>query len=294
MPEHVEQSLRKPKIETEVNFSDVQESSGSSSKLKIPAINERNYVSPYPVLPETKCSSQVTRLKNVLNVESETSSASSSSTPSSFITDRDSYFEESPTLKEEPSNEISPGSESSMAMVGRGFAGSPKGFGGLLTAISSLNSFPIKQTIRNAELFQLCQLLPKHPCGDVSKILMGFSVVHQFVIPNLVSLDGKGTIPALFTQEMLPWMIQSPLMPNIAILMASYTEALDEGFEVVKHSEALSIKAHVLSLINQFLTQDFDIVGGEALRAVIHLVILEVSHDERDFLSKVLAADVDW
>ena len=102
--------------------------------------------------------------------------------------------------------------------------------------------------------------------------------VHQFVIPNLVSLDGRGTIPALFLQEMLPWMIQSPLMPNIAILMASYTQALDQGYEMIKQSEPLSIKAHVLSLINQFLKQDFNVVGGEALRAVIHLVILEVSN----------------
>jgi hypothetical protein len=101
--------------------------------------------------------------------------------------------------------------------------------------------------------------------------------VHQFVIPNLVSLDGRGTIPALFLQEMLPWMIQSPLMPNIAILMASYTQALDQRHEMIKQSEPLSIKAHVLSLINHFLRQDFNVVGGEALRAVIHLVILEVS-----------------
>jgi hypothetical protein len=75
---------------------------------------------------------------------------------------------------------------------------------------------------------------------------------------------------------MLPWMIQSPLMPNIAILMASATQA-EHGMEVIKHSETLAIKSRVLALINQFLKQDFTIVGGEALRAVIHLAILEVS-----------------
>ena len=67
-------------------------------------------------------------------------------------------------------------------------------------------------------------------------------------------------------------------MPNIAILMASYTQAQENALEVRKYSETLSIKALVLSLINNFLRQDFDVVGGEALRAVIHLVILEVSH----------------
>jgi hypothetical protein len=84
-------------------------------------------------------------------------------------------------------------------------------------------------------------------------------------------------LPALFVEHMLPWMIQSPLMPNIAILMASYTQAQEQCLEIQKSSEILSIKAHVLSLINTFLRQDFDLVGGEALRAVIHLVILEVS-----------------
>lgn len=92
-----------------------------------------------------------------------------------------------------------------------------------------------------------------------------------------MSVDGRGPVPVLFVEHMLPWMIQSPLMPNIAILMASYTQAFEQGLEVQKYSETLSIKSHVLSLINEFLRQDFDLVGGEALRAVIHLVILEVS-----------------
>lgn len=92
----------------------------------------------------------------------------------------------------------------------------------------------------------------------------------------MVSVDGKGALPVLFVEQMLPWMIQSPLMPNIAILMASYTQAVEQGLEARKYSETLSIKSHVLSLINAFLRQDFDLVGGEALRAVTHLVIIEV------------------
>lgn len=63
-------------------------------------------------------------------------------------------------------------------------------------------------------------------------------------------------------------------MPNIAILMASATQA-EHGLEVMKHSETFAIKSRVLALINQFLKQDFSVVGGEALRAVIHLAILE-------------------
>lgn len=158
MPEHADQRSRKQKIEAEVNFSDMRESRGSSSRLKIPAINERPYVSPYPVLSEGRPPKQTSPLKNTLKVESGSSSTSSSSTPSSFLTDRDGYFEVSTPSKIELRDYGSPDSDSRMAMVGRDFTGSPKGFGGVLTAVSSLNNLPIKPTIRNAELFQLCEL----------------------------------------------------------------------------------------------------------------------------------------
>lgn len=95
-------------------------------------------------------------------------------------------------------------------------------------------------------------------------------------MPNLVSIDGKN-VPPLFLREMLPWMIQSPLMPNIAIMMASATQSSEQQLMVKKSSETLSIQNHVFKIINQFLKQDFNQVGGEALRAVIHLAILEVS-----------------
>lgn len=64
-------------------------------------------------------------------------------------------------------------------------------------------------------------------------------------------------------------------MPDIGILMASATQA-EEGRQVIKLSETSRIKSKVLGLINDFLEQDFKVVGGEALRAVIHLVVLEV------------------
>jgi hypothetical protein len=99
--------------------------------------------------------------------------------------------------------------------------------------------------------------------------------VHSYVVPNLVSIDGQN-VPLLFQREMLPWMIQSPLMPNIAIMMASATQTSEQELTVKKSSETLSIQSHVFKIINQFLKQDFSEVGGEALRAVIHLAILEV------------------
>ena len=100
--------------------------------------------------------------------------------------------------------------------------------------------------------------------------------VHSYVVPNLVSIDGQN-VPPLFLREMLPWMIQSPLMPNIAIMMASATQSSEQELMVKKSSETLSIQSHVFKIINQFLKGDFSEVGGEALRAVIHLAISEVS-----------------
>lgn len=101
----------------------------------------------------------------------------------------------------------------------------------------------------------------------------------RFVAPNLVSIDGEGQ-PAVFLAEVLPWQLQSPLMPNIGILMASATQALDTGVEMVKNPESLLVKARVLSYINQFLNmadgETFHIIAAEALKCVINLVVMEV------------------
>jgi hypothetical protein len=69
-------------------------------------------------------------------------------------------------------------------------------------------------------------------------------------------------------------------MPNISILLASATQTqeLESSSEITRKrgNETLVLKSFVLGLINQFLRQDFRLVGGEALRAVLHLAILEV------------------
>jgi hypothetical protein len=68
-------------------------------------------------------------------------------------------------------------------------------------------------------------------------------------------------------------------MPNISILLASATQTqeLESSSEITRKrgNETLVLKSFVLGLINQFLRQDFGLVGGEALRAVFHLAILE-------------------
>jgi len=65
-------------------------------------------------------------------------------------------------------------------------------------------------------------------------------------------------------------------MPNIAILMASATQGYLRNPEREMTSEALVIKQHVLALVNRFIRQDFHVVGHQAMRIVIHLVIIEV------------------
>lgn len=65
-------------------------------------------------------------------------------------------------------------------------------------------------------------------------------------------------------------------MPHIAILMSSASQAAEPALQTTRASETIVIKTQVLSLINEFLRQDFSAVGGEALRAVIHLVVIEV------------------
>ena len=99
-------------------------------------------------------------------------------------------------------------------------------------------------------------------------------IVHQYVVPRLCSVDGSH-MPELFVREIQPWMVQSPMMPNIAILMASATQSYLDQSEA-RYSETLIIKSHVLALINQFIRQDFNVIGNQALRIVIHIVVIEV------------------
>ena len=100
--------------------------------------------------------------------------------------------------------------------------------------------------------------------------------VLQFVAPNLVSIDGE-SMPFIFRSIMLPWMLQSHLFPNIAILMASVVQVLEKGEEAPESSsEPLAMKVKVLGMINRVLgSGQYDL--SDVLRSVINLVIIEVS-----------------
>src|SRR5689334_2451111 len=71
---------------------------------------------------------------------------------------------------------------------------------------------------------------------------------------------------------MLPWMLQSPLFPNIAILMASATQALE--LRQPKHtSETYLLRSRVLRLLNKAISGSHD--RSDIWRCIIHIVVIE-------------------
>lgn len=91
--------------------------------------------------------------------------------------------------------------------------------------------------------------------------------------PSIVSIDGGGLPPA-FRAVMLPWMLQSPLFPHIAVLMSSVTQALDLGRQPNEAVEPLVLKSRVLTMINKALSTGHDL--SDLLRCAINLVVIEV------------------
>lgn len=86
-------------------------------------------------------------------------------------------------------------------------------------------------------------------------------------------------------------MLKSPLMPNVAILLAAAAQANDG---TGKRDEMLVIKSHVLGLVNRFIQEDFCLVANQALRIVIHLVVLEVSYGLEVEENEGAIADEVW
>ncbi|KAF4878884.1 hypothetical protein CGCSCA1_v001451 [Colletotrichum siamense] len=133
------------------------------------------------------------------------------------------------------------------------FYNSPTSIGGILTEVTTLNGMPLPQGHRTTELLH-------------------FYI--QVVAPNMVSIDGQSQ-PPVFLAEVLPWMLQSPLFPNIGILMSSTTQSLEHGLEITKNPESLALKAHVLSIIAEYMERPFDAIAVEMVRSVVNLVVME-------------------
>jgi hypothetical protein len=125
-----------------------------------------------------------------------------------------------------------------------------------------MESHPIEKTARNAELMDFCKFNP-------------YPFFIGYVSPNLVSIDGKDT-PEVYQTLMLPWMLQSPMFPKIALLMASLAQTLEMGRQTANGTEPYVLKAKVLNMMNSA-------VGGgqhdkvDIWRCIIHLVVTEVS-----------------
>ncbi|KAH7029155.1 uncharacterized protein B0I36DRAFT_290568 [Microdochium trichocladiopsis] len=94
------------------------------------------------------------------------------------------------------------------------------------------------------------------------------------VIPNLVSIDGE-TEPVVWKNNVLPWQLQSPLMPQIALLMAATTRGLERG----TMKDTFAIKAKVLNCINAYLATStpvtFQAVAAEAVGCIMSMVVTE-------------------
>ncbi|KAE9580206.1 hypothetical protein CGCF415_v007068 [Colletotrichum fructicola] len=133
------------------------------------------------------------------------------------------------------------------------FYNNPTSIGGILTEVTTLNGMPLPQGPRTTELLH-------------------FYI--QVVAPNMVSIDGQSQ-PPVFLAEVLPWMLQSPLFPNIGILMSSTTQSLEHGLEITKNPESLALKAHVLSIIAEYMERPFDAIAVEMVRSVVNLVVME-------------------
>lgn len=149
--------------------------------------------------------------------------------------------------------------------------GSPRTIGGVLSMTNGFNDIPVETTLRNTELFHFCKwFFHGHNLCCLLNI-----IVHNYVAPRLCSIDG-GNIPPLFANEILPWQLKSPLMPNVAILMAAATQSHLHDCDSKSEAETLAMKSNVLKLVNRFIKQDFYVVGNQAMRIVIHLVVIEV------------------
>ncbi|KAK0639821.1 hypothetical protein B0T16DRAFT_497811 [Cercophora newfieldiana] len=130
-------------------------------------------------------------------------------------------------------------------------APTPRVVGGILSSINCLDTTPIEPTSRNNEL-------------------MDFFI--GYVSPNFVSIDGRDP-PVIFRTLMLPWMLQSPLFPKIALLMASLAQVREMKRRPGNPTEPLLLKSKVLRMMNEAVAGTHD--RSDIWRCVIHLVIVE-------------------
>lgn len=191
-----------------------------------------------------------------------------------------------PTTLQQTSNKVLVRSGTNLILDGRGDPSTLRPFGGILTEMNSLRSISPPQTARNAELLHFCS--SSSPFLSLNAYLpvpsrnltdeRGCPSDLRFVVPNLVSIDGESQ-PSVFLREVLPWQLQSPVFPNIGLLMASVTQSLDSGIELEQNPETFAMRARALSCLNRYIDaarrETFWTYAPEAVKCIINLVVME-------------------
>lgn len=67
------------------------------------------------------------------------------------------------------------------------------------------------------------------------------------------------------------------IMPHLAISMASAEQSAENADDGKRKSEMIVVKSKVLGLFNEFLDNDFSLVGNAAIRAIFPLATTEVN-----------------
>ncbi|KAH8590343.1 hypothetical protein B0O99DRAFT_634699 [Bisporella sp. PMI_857] len=129
----------------------------------------------------------------------------------------------------------------------------PQGFGGYLTAAECAN------------------LASDHPAFQKPELLHFFHIV---VAPSLPSIDGKIT-PAIWHERTLPWLLHSPLMPEMSALIALCVRNLYRGLDSSKCTDALIMRGGFYSLLKDFLSQDLSTISDSAVHALVFLEPIE-------------------
>ena len=101
----------------------------------------------------------------------------------------------------------------------------------------------------------------------------------QFVVPNIVSIDGE-TPPKNYLQSVVPWQLQSPIYPTIGLMMASTVQSMVLGGDPVHtNNETSALKARAFSLLSKHIQTTSGPLGEwieELMGCILNLIVFEV------------------
>ncbi|KAH8659300.1 hypothetical protein BGZ60DRAFT_414992 [Tricladium varicosporioides] len=118
---------------------------------------------------------------------------------------------------------------------------------------------------------QCANISPADPSQENIELLHSFQ---QYVAPMFSSVDGR-TAPDNFLNEWTPWILQSPLMPEISILLSLSIKCQLQGLDTPKCPNALAMRGNIYSLLGKFLTHNIERRIEQTIHAVLHLIGLE-------------------